>query len=45
MTCLELLTSDIDTVIDCEVDCIGCIEKECPDDKRKKERADDISRA
>ena len=37
MTCLEMLFADIDTVIDCEVDCIGCIKTTCPNDKRTKE--------
>lgn len=38
MICLEMLFADIDTIIDCEVDCIGCLKTDCPHDKRAKER-------
>lgn len=34
MTCLDMIFADIDTIIDCEVDCIGCIRTDCPNDKR-----------
>lgn len=34
MTYLEMITADIDTMIDCEVDCIGCRATDCPYDKR-----------
>lgn len=40
MTCIEYLFADIDTIIDCEIDCIGCKKKDCPGDRRKKERSE-----
>ena len=38
MTCLDMLFADIDTIIDCEVDCIGCIRTDCPNDRRINEQ-------
>ena len=43
MTCLDVLLSDIDTIIDCKVDCIGCKKTDCPDDKRKRGEGDGYS--
>ena len=37
MTCLEYLFADLDTQIDCEIDCVGCTKKDCQYDKRVNE--------
>ena len=34
MTCYEMLFGDIDTIIEGEVDCVGCYKTDCPNDKR-----------
>ena len=34
MTCLEYLFADLDTQIDCEIDCVGCTKTDCHYDKR-----------
>lgn len=39
MTCFDLVFADIDTVIDCRVDCIGC-PKTCKNDKRSTAMAE-----
>ena len=39
MTCLDMFFADIDTIIDCEVDCIGCIRTDCPEDRRVNEKS------
>jgi hypothetical protein len=36
-----MLFADLDTIIDCEVDCVGCKMTDCPDDKRAENRGDD----
>lgn len=36
MNCFEILFGDIDTMIDCEPDCIGCPITDCDEDKRKE---------
>lgn len=36
MNCYDLLFADIDTQIDCEVDCAGCPRTDCDEDKRKR---------
>ncbi len=41
MTCLDMIFADIDTIIDCEVDCIGCIRTDCLDDKRVDRKRSD----
>lgn len=43
MTCMEYLSADLDTQIDCEIDCIGCENIDCPYDKRhNKEMVGDV---
>lgn len=37
---MDMLFADIDTVIDSEVDCIGCTRTDCPDDKRSDNNAE-----
>lgn len=39
MTCLDMIFADIDTLIDCEVDCIGCIRTDCPEDRRTNDKS------
>ena len=39
MTCSDMILADIDTIIDCEIDCIGCIRTDCPDDRRVNENS------
>lgn len=39
MTCLDMLFADIDTAIDCEVDCVGCTMTDCPNDRRVNEKS------
>jgi hypothetical protein len=39
MTCLEYLFADLDTQIDCEIDCVGCEETDCPYDQRKNDKS------
>lgn len=39
MTCFDMLFADIDTIIDCEVDCIGCIRTDCPNDRQVDDKS------
>lgn len=36
MTCLDMLFMSLDEVIDCEIDCIGCMRTDCEDDRRNR---------